>query len=295
MRVAITGASGFVGQAVSAELENHGHTVVQISRSPKPDGLRWDVDAGFERLNALGDIDAVIHLAGENIAGGRWSRARKQRIRASREQGTRRVVEAIEAASPRPRVLVSMSGVGYYGVHDDEELDETAPAGDDFLAGVCKVWEQEATVAEALGVRVVRLRGGVVLGKEGGALEKMLPAFKLGVGGRLGSGDQYMSWIHLDDAVGVIVRALTDISLTGVYNLTAPQPVTNSAFTDALGDALGRPTVLPAPAFALRLALGEMADALLLGGQRAVPHRLQQLGYDYTFPSLKAAFNDILG
>ena len=294
MRVAITGASGFVGQALTDKLAEHGHTAVAVSRTPPEGGLRWDVETGFERADALADIDAVVHLAGENIAGGRWSDARKQRILASREQGTRRVVEAIEAASPRPRVLVSMSGVGYYGLRDDTRLDETAPAGDDFLSEVCTVWEREAVAAESLDVRVVRLRGGIVLGDGGGALQKMLPAFKLGVGGRLGSGEQYMSWIHLDDAVGVILRALTDASVQGVYNLTAPEPVTNSDFTNALGDALGRPTVIPAPAFALRLAMGEMADYLLLGGQRAVPTRLQELGYDYAFPTLKAAFDDIV-
>lgn len=294
MRVAITGASGFVGRALCAALEGTEHEAVPVRRD---DGgtLRWSTDAGFDPPDALSGFDAVVHLAGENIAGGRWNDARKASIRTSRVEGTRRVVDALTAADPRPSVLVSMSAVGYYGPRGATKLDETSAAGEGFLAEVCKDWEQEARAAESLdGLRVARLRLGTVLG-DGGALAKMLPAFKMGVGGRLGDGEQYMSWIHIQDVVGAILFALTHDVCSGAINLTAPEPATNAAFTQALGEVLRRPTVLPVPKFALKVAFGEMAEHLLLTGQRVVPTRLLEAGYTFEHPDLRAALQDAIG
>jgi len=294
MRVAITGASGFVGRALTAALKDAGHTPVAVSRGDGAD-LRWSTEDGFDPPDALSGIDAVVHLAGENIAGGRWNDERKERIRSSRVQGTRRVVEALRAADPRPEVLVSMSAVGYYGARGSAELDETSAPGDGFLADVSQAWEAEALSAESIdGLRVVRLRLGTVLG-DGGALSKMLPAFKMGVGGRLGDGDQYMSWIHIDDVVRGIVHVLEHDDCRGVYNLTAPEPATNAAFTHALGNALHRPTVIPVPKFALKVAFGEMAEHLLLTGQRVLPKRLLEAGFTFEHPDLQAALTDAVG
>lgn len=294
MRVAITGASGFVGRSLTAALKDPGHTPVAVSRSASGD-LRWSTEDGFDPPDALSGVDAVVHLAGENIAGGRWNDERKDRIRSSRVQGTRRVVEGLRAADPRPKVLVSMSAVGYYGARGRAELDETSAPGDGFLADVCQAWEAEALAAESLeGVRVVRLRLGTVLG-DGGALTKMLPAFKMGVGGRLGDGEQYMSWIHIRDVVRAIVYALEHDDCQGVYNLTAPEPATNAEFTRALGAALHRPTVLPVPKFALKVAFGEMAEHLLLTGQRVFPRRLLEAGFTFEHPDLQAALTDAVG
>ena len=221
MRIAITGASGFVGRALRPALEDAGHEAVPVRRDGSG-ALRWSTDQGFDPPDALSGYDAVVHLAGENIAGGRWNDARKASIRASRVEGTRRVVDALAAADPRPSVFVSMSAVGYYGARGSAELDEDSAAGEGFLADVCKEWEQEARAAESLdGLRVARLRLGTVLG-DGGALAKMLPAFKMGVGGRLGQGDQYMSWIHIRDVVGAILYVLTHDACSGPINLTAP-------------------------------------------------------------------------
>jgi len=291
MRVAITGASGFVGRALTQTLRDAGHTPVAVRRSDEGE-LRWNTEEGFDPPDALSGYDAVVHLAGENIAGGRWTDEQKERIKASRVEGTRRVVEALGAADPRPSVLVSMSAVGYYGARGSVELDEDSAAGEGFLADVASAWETEAAAAESLeGLRVVRLRLGTVLG-EGGALAKMLPAFKLGVGGRLGDGEQYMSWIHIDDVVGAIAHVLAHDDARGAYNLTAPQPATNAEFTRALGSALGRPTVIPVPKFALRIALGEMADHLLLSGQRVVPKRLLESDFAFAHPKLQGALDD---
>ncbi len=294
MRVAITGASGFVGRALAEALRARGDEPVAARRSGDAT-LRWSTTDGFTPPNALSGFDAVVHLAGENIASGRWTDARKARIKASRVEGTRRVVEATKAADPRPATLVSISAVGYYGTPGSAELDEDAPAGTDFLADVCAAWEAEAVEAEALGVRVARLRLGTVLGVGGGALGKMLPAFKLGVGGRLGDGDQYMSWVHLQDVVRAILHMLDDPDCSGPYNVTAPAPVPNRDFTKTLGKVLGRPTVLPVPKFALRAAFGEMADHILLQGQRVVPKRLRAAGFTFEHAELEAALTDALG
>ena len=294
MRVAITGASGFVGIALTAALKDAGHVPAAVSRGDDGD-LRWSTEGGFDPPDALCGIDAVVHLAGENIAGGRWNDERKAKIRSSRVQGTRRVAEALRAAKPRPKVFVSMSAVGYYGARGSAELDESSAPGDGFLADVALAWEAEAVAAESIeGLRVVRLRLGTVLG-DGGALSKMLPAFKLGVGGRLGDGEQYMSWIHIDDVVRAIVHVLEHDECRGAYNLTAPEPATNAAFTHALGDALHRPTVIPVPKFALKVAFGEMAEHLLLTGQRVLPKRLLEAGYTFEHPDLKAALTKAVG
>lgn len=296
MRIAITGASGFVGRAVMTELRAHEHEPVPVRRRGDDVKLRWSTDTGFDPLHALDDYDAIVHLAGENIAGGRWNDERKARIKSSRVEGTRRVVEALVAAKPRPRTFVCMSAVGFYGPRGDVELTEDANAGHDFLAEVCTAWESEANKAEAIAdCRVVRLRLGTVLGAGGGALAKMMPAFKLGVGGRLGDGEQYMSWIHIDDVVGGIVRALEDDKMSGAYNLTAPTPVTNADFTRALGRALHRPTFIPVPRFALKAAFGEVAEHLLLQGQRAVPRRLLDTGHKFAFSDLGEALADVVG
>ncbi len=291
MRVAITGASGFVGRALCARLRQEGHDPVAVRRDGSGT-LRWSTKDGFDPPDALSGYDAVVHLAGENIAGGRWTDARKKAIVDSRVQGTRRVVEAIKAAQPPPRVLVSMSAVGYYGARGSAELDEDAGPGEGFLAQTTLAWEAEADAASTLpDTRLVKLRMGTVLG-EGGALEKMLPAFKMGVGGRLGDGDQYMSWIHIEDVVRAIVHVLTHEDCDGAFNLTSPEPSTNATFTHALGAALHRPTIIPVPKFALRIAFGEMADHLLLSGQRVVPKRLLEHGFTFDHPDVRAALSD---
>ena len=293
VRVAITGASGFVGRALSRALTEAGHTPLAVRRDAHGQ-LRWSVARGFDPPEALSGYDAVVHLAGENIAGGRWSEARKAGIRASRVEGTRRVVDALRIADPRPKVFISMSAVGFYGARGSTQLDEASGPGEGFLAEVCGAWESEAMAAASLNnLRLVRLRLGTVLG-DGGALAKMLPAFKMGLGGRLGAGDQYMSWIHLDDVVGGILHVLTHDECEGAFNLTAPEPATNAAFTAALGQALRRPTFLPVPRFALRVAFGEMADHLLLTGQRVIPKRLLETGFEFRHPDLDAALSAAL-
>lgn len=294
MHVAITGASGFVGRALTAALSEQGHTAVPVRRNADAP-LRWSVEDGFDPPSALSGYDALVHLAGENIAGGRWTEARKQSIRASRVEGTRRVVEALRAASPRPGVFVSMSAVGYYGARGSTELDEHSDPGTGYLADVCTEWEAEAKAAASLeGTRVALLRLGTVLG-DGGALAKMMPAFKLGAGGRLGAGDQYMSWIHIDDVVRAVLHVLEHPECEGPYNLTAPEPATNAAFTQALGRALHRPTVIPVPKFALKAMFGEMAEHLLLTGQRVLPRRLLEAGFSFRHPDLDAALAAAVG
>jgi uncharacterized protein (TIGR01777 family) len=286
MRVLVTGGTGFIGTPLCRALRGAGHSVTVVTRDPahaEGPAVGWDGVA-----SAVAWSDAVVNLAGEPIAGHRWSTAQKQRIRESRVQATQDLVDGVAAAPTRPQVLVSASAVGYYGPHGDEPLDETAGPGTDFLARVCQAWEQEAERAEQRGMRVVRLRIGVVLAADGGALAQMLPLFRAFLGGRLGGGRQWMSWIHRDDVTGLIVDALADTRYTGAVNATAPTPVTNRDFTRALGRVLARPTVLPAPAFALRLALGEMAD-MLLTGQRVLPAAAERLGYRFRYRDLEPA------
>ena len=281
MRVAITGASGFIGKRLSAALRARGDEVTGISLRegpPSPD--------------ALAGSDAVVHLAGEPVAQ-RWTKDARERIRSSRVEGTRGLVEAIGAADPRPRALVSASAVGYYGSRGDERLDEGSAPGTGFLAEACVAWEREAAAAAEHGIRVVMVRTGVVLDKAGGALEKMLPPFKLGIGGPVAGGRQYLPWIHIDDLVGIYVAAVDDEAWTGPVNAAAPEPVTNAALSKALGRALHRPAFAPVPAFAIRALYGDMAE-IVTEGQRAIPKRALELGYSFAHPDLDEALTDAL-
>ena len=300
MRVTVTGATGLIGSALVKALLERGDEVTVLSRDPERArtrlgdvlALAWDPVGGPAPAAAFAGRDGVVHLAGENLAQ-RWTKAAKKRILESRELGTRNVVAGMATAEPRPRVLVSSSGVGYYGPRGDEPLDERTPAGDDFPAGVVRVWEREADRASEAGVRVVKMRTGVVLDAHGGALAKMLPPFRAGVGGPVAGGRQYLPWIHLDDVVGMMIAALGDERWSGPVNATAPDPPTNADFSRALGRALHRPAVAPVPALALRALYGEMAD-LVVYGQRAIPSRPLELGYSFRHPDLDEALQSTL-
>jgi hypothetical protein len=293
MKITVTGASGLVGGRLVERLRARGDDVTTLSRNPSSGGsVRWLPEHEPAPAAALAGRHAVVHLAGENVAQ-RWSDDAKRRILSSRELGTRNLVAGIEAAEPRPRVLVSASAVGYYGPHGDEEVDEAAPAGDDFLAGVCVVWEREALRAAALGLRVVNVRTGVMLDRDGGALAKMLPFFKLGVGGPVAGGDQYMAWIHVDDVVGIYLAAVDGDAWQGPVNATAPEPVTNAAFSKALGRALHRPALAPVPGLAVRILYGEMAE-IVTTGQRVIPRRAQEHGYAFAHSDLDEALRAAL-
>jgi uncharacterized protein (TIGR01777 family) len=298
MYVAVTGASGLVGRALVPFLTAAGHRVVTVSRRPSgPDQIGWDPAAGVLDPSGLEGIDAVVHLAGEPI-GVRWTAARKRRIRASRVEGTRLLAETLARLPRRPQVLVSASGAGIYGNRGDATLTEDTPAEDappDFLVEVARAWEAATEPARAAGIRVVHLRLGMVLSPAGGALERMLPLFRLGLGGPLGSGRQWVSWIAIDDVVGAAQHALLRADLAGPVNATAPEPVTSRVLATTLGRVLRRPALLPAPAPALRLVFGEMAGTALLGGQRALPTRLLASGYRFRFPSLEPALRAMLG
>jgi uncharacterized protein (TIGR01777 family) len=300
-RVTVTGATGLIGSRLVRALRERGDEVTVLSRSPERareafggdvQAHAWDPGAGPAPAEALAGRDAVVHLAGENVAQ-RWSEDSKRRIRDSREQGTRNLVAGIEAADPRPAVLVSSSAVGYYGPHGDEELPEDTQPGSDFLAEVCVVWEREAQAAEELGLRVVRVRTGVVLDKDGGALGKMLPFFKAGVGGPVAGGRQLMPWVHADDVAGIFLQAIDDPAWSGPVNATAPRPVTNKAFSKALGRALHRPALAPVPAFAIQLLYGDMSE-IVTKGQNAVPRRALELGYRHEHPGLDEALRSAL-
>jgi len=302
MRVLVTGATGFVGRALVPALQHEGHRVVVFARSARRARARLGADieavdptAGSDALTtALRGCDAVINLAGEPIAGKRWTAARRTALRNSRIAATRDLVQALSRMAVKPRVLVSASAVGFYGNRGNEVLDERAQPGTGFLAELCVEWEAAAMAATALGMRVVLPRIGVVLGRDGGALAKMLPPFSLGLGGPMGSGQQYLPWIHLHDLVRVIVSALSDDRIEGPVNAVAPEAVINREFGTALGRALRRPAVLPVPAFALRLAMGEAA-AVLLDGQRVAPALLARLGFPFAYPTLDSALTDIVG
>jgi uncharacterized protein (TIGR01777 family) len=288
--IAITGASGFVGSALSGLLKKAGGRVRPLVRPGKHglDGIQWDPERGTIDAKALEGVDAIVHLAGEGVADGRWTAAKRARIRDSRVRGTELLARAITGLTLKPKVWLSSSAVGYYGDRGDEELDERSSAGADFLAEVCKEWEAAAEPARAAGVRVVHPRFGIVLAPHGGALQMMLLPFKLGVGGRLGDGRQYMSWIALEDAVRALVHALDHQEVDGPVNITAPTPVTNGAFTKALGAALHRPTFMPVPAPLARLAIGGLADVALLGGARVLPRALLESGFLFEYPDLGA-------
>lgn len=297
MRILIAGGSGFVGRALGPFLETQGHEVVRlVRRRPTLDGeVFWDPALGQIDLAALRPIDAVINLSGENVGAGRWTRARQEAILRSRIDTTKTLVKAITGLPRRPKVLVNASAVGFYGERGDEELTEASDIGIGFLPEVCLIWETHAEGAARAGIRTAMMRFGVVLSPAGGALAKMLPPFRLGLGGRIGTGRQWMSWVGLDDAVGAIYHALVDPRCAGPVNIVAPEAVTNAHFAATLGRVLRRPAVLPVPAGVLRLAFGEMADAALLASTRAVPARLQETGYAFRQPTLEAALRAGLG
>jgi hypothetical protein len=295
MRILLTGSSGLIGQALLPFLTSSGHTVVRLTRSPaNGQHILWNPEVGTIDKDDLGDFDAIIHLAGESIVG-RWTPDKKARILASRIKGTRLLCESLAQLRSRPTVLVSASAIGYYGDRGNQLLDEESSAGTLFLSEVAKAWETTTDPATQAGIRVVKLRIGFVLSKAGGGLATMLLPFKLGIGGPVGSGRQYMSWITLDDVVGAISHALLSDSLRGPVNAVAPYPVTNLEFTKTLGHILGRPTIFPLPAFAARLVLGEMANELLLASTRVSPSRLMASGYQFRFPDLASALRHVLG
>lgn len=294
MNVAITGASGFIGQRLIARLARDGHSIHALGRgspeNPSPSQFsHWDYETAAP-VEALRGTDAVIHLAGEPV-GQRWNTGIKARIRDSRVNGTRRLVEAIAKLDQRPETFISASAIGYYGDRGDEVLTESSHAGSGFLPETCVAWEREAAEAQRYGARVVLMRTGIVLGREGGALKQMLTPFKLGVGGPTGSGNQWMSWIHIDDLVEAFVFALTEPHLSGAVNGTAPNPVRNREFTQALGAALGRPTVIPTPVFALKLILGEAAE-IALASLRVRPAALQKVGFQFQYEDLGGALDN---
>jgi uncharacterized protein len=297
LKITVTGASGFIGRRLLKSLAGDAHTVQVLSRhagTNMPGNIKvwpWDPAKSEPPADALRDTDAVIHLAGEPVAQ-RWTGHVKQRIRDSRELGTRHLVQAISKLPKPPGVLVCASASGYYGSRGDEILTEDSPAGAGFLAGVCRAWEAEALKAEAFGTRVVRVRIGIVLDTRGGALQKMLPPFKMGVGGKMGTGKQWMSWIHIDDLVGIF-RCAVEQRVPGVMNGVAPYPVVNAEFTRTLAATLHRPAIFPVPEFALKLLFGEMSE-VLFASQRVSPKAAEQAGYRYRFPQLSAALADIL-
>ncbi|MDG2305052.1 MAG: TIGR01777 family oxidoreductase [Candidatus Binatia bacterium] len=289
MKVLISGASGLMGRNLVRSLTEAGHEVLRLVRAADSVGIPWDPRGGELDRSPLEGFDAVVHLAGESIAEGRWTVEKKKRIRDSRIEGTNLLARSLSELDQPPKVLVCASAVGFYGDRGEEILDESAPPGVGFLAEVCREWEAAADPAREKGIRVVHLRFGVVLSGEGGALAKMLLPFRLGLGGILGDGSQYMSWIALDDAVGIVLHAISHEDLRGAVNAVSPNPVTNREYTKTLGGVLRRPTVIPLPSFGARLAFGEMADELLLASVRVSPKRLLETGYDFRFAELEEA------
>src|SRR5215217_1378474 len=295
MNVLISGATGLIGSALAQELKDGGHSITRLTRSPKGENdVRWDPDAGTID-GSLAGTEAVVHLAGESIAEGRWTASKKERIMESRKKGTRLLAEAIAGLPTPPRVMVSASAVGYYGDRGNELLREDSRPGSDFLAEVCQAWEAAADPARQAGIRVVHPRFGIVLSPKGGALGRTLPIFKLGGGGRIGSGRQWWSWVALDDVVGAILHALEGDSVQGPVNVGRPNPLTNAEYTKVLGRVLNRPTVFAVPAPAIRIAIGGMADALLLASQRVEPVKLKETVYHFRYPELEGALRHLLG
>jgi hypothetical protein len=296
MRVLIAGASGLVGSALIPALEAEGADVTRLVRSSAGAGeIEWHPNIDQIDGTQLEGFDAVINLAGENIAAGRWTDEVKRKIHDSRVNGTRLLSEAIARLKQRPAVFLCASATGIYGDRGDETLDEQSESGSGFLAGVCREWEQATEPALQAGVRTVTLRFGPILAREGGMLAKLLTPFKMGMGGKVGSGKQYISWVAIDDVVNAIKLALNDASLRGPLNIVSPNPVTNEVFTKTLGHVLSRPTALAMPAFAVRLAFGEMADEMLLTSQRVIPKKLNDAGYEFLQPELEGALRKHLG
>ena len=296
--VAVSGASGLLGSVLVPELERRGHRVLRlVRREPRPgaDELAWSPERGLLQPHRLAGVEAIVHLAGENIAAGRWTAGRKRAIRESRVEGTRLLVRSLAGLEPAPRVLACASAVGWYGPRGDEPVDESAPPGTGFLASVVRDWEAAAGEAAAHGLRVVTLRYGAILDPRGGMLGRLLPLFRLGLGGPVGTGRQVISWVLSLDAARATVWAIERDDASGPYNVTAPVAVPQREFARTLGRVLGRPARLPAPAFALRLVLGELADELLLAGQRVVPRRLLEAGFGFLEPELEGALRRVLG
>jgi uncharacterized protein (TIGR01777 family) len=296
MHVAITGATGLIGSALSTRLRSAGHRVTAISRSAGgADTITWDPAVGRLDPSGLADVDAVVHLAGKPVASGRWTPSVKRRIRASRTLGTDLIARTIAEMDPGPRVLVSSSGVNYYGDRGEEVLTEDSSPGSGFLAEVCKHWEAATAPASAAGARVVQVRTGVVQSPRGGALKVQLPLYRLGLGGRLGSGGQFVSWISIEDMVGIMQHALETDALEGPVNATAPHPVTQGVYAKTLAEVLGRRTFVPVPAFGPRLLLGEMADEMLFISQRVLPEKVTASGYTFRHPTIDEALRALLG
>lgn len=298
LRVAVTGSTGMVGKALVAFLTTGGHEVIELCRRDPRSGNRWihwDADGAVGDLQALEGLDGVVHLAGENIAGGRWTKARKQAILDSRVSGTQSIIAALGKLERPPHTFIGASAIGYYGDRGEDVLDEDADPGEGFLADVCRDWESAGRGAVNLGTRVIALRLGVVISPVGGALAQSLPVFRAGIGGKIGNGKQWMSWIALDDVLGIVLHCLRTEELTGPVNAVAPKACRNAEYTRALGKTLGRPTFAPLPAWAARIALGELADALLLAGTRVAPKRLAQTGYRFRYPRIQDAMAHCLG
>ncbi len=293
MKALITGANGLIGTELQKALKEKGWELLLASRSEPKDErhIKWTVEEGFrdEDLERLEGLDAVIHLAGENVAGLRWTDEKKKAIRDSRVLGTRTLIDAFTKLKNRPKTFLAGSAIGFYGNRGDDEMTEASPAGDGFLPKVCRDWEAESRRAEDLGIRTVLLRTGIVLSKDGGALGTMLLPFKMGVGGVVGSGKQWMSWISLEDQIRAMLFVLENETIRGAVNLTSPNPVTNEQFTKTLGEVLYRPTFLPLPEFAVGMIFGEMGDALLLDSTKVQPKRLEDAGFEFKFPELKPA------
>lgn len=295
INVLIGGASGLVGSALVPRLQAEGAKVTRLVRSPAGAGeIEWHPNRDEIDAARLEDFDAVINLAGENIAEGRWTEEKKRRIRDSRVNGTHLLSESLAKLRHRPRAFLCASATGFYGDRGDDVLDEESASGGGFLAGVCREWEKATQPAAQAGIRVVNLRFGPILAREGGMIAKLLPPFKMGVGGKVGSGKQYISWVAIEDVAGAIEFAVENESVRGPLNVVAPNPVTNEEFTKTLGEILSRPTVLTMPAFAARLAFGEMADEMLLVSQRVAPKRLRDVGYEFQYSKLEDALRHVL-
>jgi uncharacterized protein len=294
MKIIISGSTGLVGTALVFNLVAEGHEIFRLVRSKSEEGIYWNPNEPVPDRSALEGFDVVIHLAGESIAEGRWNEEKKRKIRKSRIEGTRHLTEAITSLNSPPRLFICASASGYYGDRGTEILVEETPAGQGFLPDVCREWEAATDPAATKGIRVVNLRFGIILSQNGGALPKMLSPFRLGVGGRIGSGKQYWSWIDLEDVVGVIESVIQNETLQGPVNTSTPNPVTNAEFTQILARVLKRPAFFPVPAFAARAAFGEMADALLLCSARMQPSKLIASGYTFAYPDLESSLRHLL-
>ena len=294
MKILITGSSGLIGEALQRSFSEKGYELLLASRKPPVDDrhIQWSIEDGFADTERLEGLDVVIHLAGENVSGLRWTDEKKKAIRDSRVLGTRNVVNAISKLQNKPKTFIASSAIGFYGERGDEAMTESSAAGDTFLADVSREWEAESRRAEDAGIRTVLLRTGIVLSKDGGALSTMLLPFKLGVGGVVGSGKQWMSWISLEDEIAIINFAIENESLRGAVNAVGPNPATNEEFTKTLGDVLYRPTFIPLPEFAVSMIFGEMGDALLLASTKVLPKRLEDAGFEFKYPNLKKAIEN---